>query len=147
MRKLVNICYEIMKAVIEFVFIFLFAYSVFPCTVNISSIKTNSIYGRVIDENKSLIPNAKIQIYKNTDNGEEILAETISDENGKFEIKDFPAGKYMIKAGSEHFAYSYASVKLNKTLSNVKYKEIVFTLVPIGECSGWVDMQKIQKTK
>lgn len=126
------------------VFVLLFAYDAFFCTVNISNIKATAVYGKVIAETKETIPNAKIQIFKAEDY-DKILAETTTDENGRFEIKNFPSGKYMIRAKAEHFAVSIAFMKLKKNSSNVKNKEIVFTLVP--ECSGWVEMQKVQKTK
>lgn len=135
------------KIPLTFCLIIFFVQSAFPCTVNISSIKTNAIFGRVITETKEIIPFARIQIYKNSDDGEIILSETKSDENGKFEIKKFPAGKYMIRANAQYFTYSYASIKLKKTSSKSIKKEIVFTLVPNGDCSGWVEMYKIPKSK
>ena len=136
-----------MRVLNGFVFIFTFVHCAFPCTVTISDIKAKAVYGRVVDEYKAAIPYAKVQIYKDTENGEKVLSETKADENGRFEIKNFPAGKYMIRAGAEYFTYSFASMKLKKSSSAVKSKEIVFTLVPFGSCSGWVEMQKIQKSK
>jgi hypothetical protein len=125
-------------------FLFLFASGVFACVVNISNIKTSAVYGKVIAETKETIPNVKIQIFKAADY-DKILAETTTDANGRFEIKDFPAGKYMIRAKTGFFAPSIASMKLKKSSSNVKNKEIVFILVP--ECSGWVEMQKVKKSE
>ena len=136
-----------MKLIACIVFVLSCAYGAFACTVTISNIKTNSIYGKVISETKEFIPKATIQIYKNTDDGEKVLAEIRTDENGRFELKNFPAGNYMIKANAEGFAYSYASMKLKKSLEQVKKREIVFTLVLYGDCSGWAEMQKIQNTK
>ncbi len=137
------------RIIISLVFAVFLVYDVLPCTVNVSNIKTNAVYGVVITETKEVIPNAKIQIYKNTDDGEEILAETKTDENGRFEIVDFPSGKYMIRAKTWDFYYDILAVmKLKKSSSRVKNKEIVFTLDTRGEgCLSWVEVQKIQKSK
>ena|SRR5687767_4525472 len=136
-----------MRFLASLILIFWLVNNVFPCTVEISTIKTNAVYGKVIAETQESIPNAVIQIYKNKEEGIEIIAETKADENGRFEIKNFPAGKYMIRANAEHFTYSYASMKLKKTSAYVRNKEIIITLVPHGDCSGWVEMKKIQKSK
>ena len=136
---------KILSILFIFLFTIFFSYAVFPCVVTISNISTNSVYGSVVTETKEIITGAKIQIYKNTAKGEEILAETESDVNGRFEIKNFSAGKYLIRANAEHFTYSYAFMKLKKS-SSIKNKEIVFTLLPVGGCSGWVKTQKIQKS-
>lgn len=135
------------KIPLTFCLIIFFVQTAFPCTINISSIKTNAIFGRVITETKEIVSFAKIHIYKNTDDGEMILAESKSDENGRFEIKNFPAGKYMIRANAQYFNYSYVSIKLKKTSSKSIKKEILFTLVPNGDCSGRVEMYKIPKSK
>ncbi len=135
------------KIIISLVFAVFLVCDVFPCTINISNIKTSAVYGKVVDETKEIIPNAKIQIYKNTEDGKEILAETTADENGRFEIKNFPAGIYMIRAKAEHFTYSFAFMKLKKSSSSRKKREIVITLVPEFDCSGWIEMQKIQKSR
>lgn len=117
---------------------------VFPCTITISNIKATAIYGRIIDEVEMPISGATVQIFKNADSNK-ILAEAMSDENGRFEIKDFQAGKYMIRAKAKNFAYTSSFLNLKSSSSKVKKKEMVFTLVPSSGCSGWVEMKKIQK--
>ena len=136
-----------MRFTASFISFFLFVSNIFPCTVSIYNIKTNAVYGKVIAETQALIPNATIQIYKNKEGGEEIIAETKSDANGRFEIKNFPAGKYMMRANAEHFTYSYAFMKLKKSSEMNKDREVVIILVPYGECSGTVKIRKIPKTK
>jgi hypothetical protein len=131
-----------MKVLVCISFLFIFAFVVFPCTVTISKIKADGLYGRVIDINKALIPGAIIQIYQNTKDGEKGFAVIRADKDGRFELKDFPAGNYMIKANAEGFAYSYASMKLKKSSGKVKKREIVFTLVPYDGCSGLVEIQR-----
>lgn len=126
--------------------ILLFANCVFPCTINISKIKAKAIYGIVIDETEFPIADAKIQIYKNSDD-DKILAESITNENGRFEIKNFPAGKYLIRAKAENFAYTTSFLKLKKSSSKIIDREMIFTLVPSIDCTGWVEMKKIQKSK
>lgn len=132
-----------MKIIFSILMLLLFIQSDFACTVSIWDIKAKSLFGRVIDSYKNVIPNANIQIYKNKDEGEEILTETKADENGVFEIVGFKPGKYMIRANAENFTYSYASLKLKKTSSKKRTEEIIFTLVTYGECSGTVEMNKI----
>jgi len=135
-----------MKYTACFVFVILFVDAAAACTIEISTVKTNAVYGRVIDEMKASIPNARIRIFKSAESNDP-LAETTSDENGRFEIKNFPAGVYIIKANAENFAYTTSFLKLKKSSSKVKKREMVFTLVPSPACSGWVEMQKIQKSK
>jgi hypothetical protein len=136
-----------MKILVGLIFVLLLADGAFPCTVDISNIKAEAIYGRVIDETEAIIPGAKIQIYKSADADEPVLAETTADENGRFEIKNFPAGKYLIRAKAENFAYTTSFLKVTKSASKAKNKEMVFTLVPSVACTGWVEMRKIQKSK
>jgi 5-hydroxyisourate hydrolase-like protein (transthyretin family) len=119
----------------------------FPCTVSIQNIKSEAIYGRVIDEAQAAITGAKISIYKNAEAEAPAVAETIADENGRFEIKNFPAGIYIIRAKAENFASTTAFLKVTKSFLNAKNKEMVFTLVPSAACTGWVEMKKIKKSK
>lgn len=123
-----------------------FSESSFACIPNIASIKAKAINGKVVGEGDNFpIPKAIVQVYKIKENGEEILAETKTDENGRFEINNFPSGKYLIRSKAEYFAYSYAEIKLEKSSSNIKKEEIIFTLVPETDCSGDVEVKKIEK--
>jgi 5-hydroxyisourate hydrolase-like protein (transthyretin family) len=115
--------------------------------VSIWNIKAKSIYGKVIDQYNNVISNAVIQIYKNKEEGKEILAETKANENGFFEIANFKSGKYMIRAYADGFTYSYGSLKLKKSLKQARTEEIIFTLVTYGECSGKVEVNKISSEK
>lgn len=129
---------------------FLAAGNVFPCTIPIGDIKTNAVFGKVIAEFGTVrapLPNATIEIFKKKKDREEIIAVTKSDENGRFEIKNIPAGKYTISAYSEHFRHSYAWLNLKNTSRKKRDQEIVFTLVTWLECSGDVRVQKILETK
>lgn len=90
----------------------LFFQSGFACTVDIWKIKAAAVRGKVTDAYKNPVPNASIQIYRNKGEGVELPAETRADENGRFEIKNFPSGKYMIKAEAGHFAGALADMKL-----------------------------------
>jgi len=136
-----------MKILVCVISLLLFIQSDFACTVDIWNIKAKSIQGKTIDEYKNAISNATVQIYKNKEEGEEILAETKADENGRFEIKDFPPGKYMIRANAEHFTYSYAILKLKKPSKKVTNEEMIFILVPYDQCSGKVEVKKIFSLK
>ena len=132
-----------MKILICIALLFLFFQSSLACTVSIWKIEVKSVQGKIVDEYNNAIPSATVQIYKNKDDGEEILTETKTDEDGKFEIKNSPPGKYMIRANAEHFTYSYATLKLKKSSKKTKNEEIVIVLVPFGECSGTVEVKKI----
>jgi hypothetical protein len=131
-----------MKILVFVVSLLLFGESSFACTVSIWDIKAKSVYGRIIDPLENIIPNAVVQVYRNKDEDEEILAETKSDENGVFEIFGLKPGKYMIRSNAEGFTYSYASLKLKKSSKPRKNEEIIFTLVPHPECSGTVEIKK-----
>ena len=132
-----------MKVLICTLLLVLFVNGCFACSVSIYKIKAKTIYGKVIDEYQNTIPNAAVQIYKNREGVEEILAETKADENGIFEIAGFKTGRYMIRANAENFTYSYAALKLNNSSNKVKNEGIIFALVPYGKCSGTVEMKKI----
>ncbi|HLM01980.1 MAG TPA: carboxypeptidase-like regulatory domain-containing protein [Pyrinomonadaceae bacterium] len=136
-----------MRILVSIILLFLCSGDALTCTVDISSIKAKAIYGKVIAEDGTPVPDALVQIYRNLEEGEVILAEIKADENGRFEMQNFAAGKYMIRAKSNYFAVSIAIIKLKKSSSKVRNREIVFTLVPDSRCSGWVEMRKIGKTK
>lgn len=137
---------KIKLSILVLLFFLLFSESSFACIPNISFIKAKSLKGKVVGEGDNFpIPKAIVQVYKMKENGEEILAETKTDENGIFEINNFPSGKYLIRSKAEYFAYSYAEIKLEKSSSNIKKEDIIFTLVPETDCSGDVEVKKIEK--
>lgn len=138
-----------MRILVCFILIFSFANDALTCTPHVSFIKTKAIYGKIIDEYNRPIPGASVQIYKINDGDEEkILAETKADENGRFEISNFPSGKYAIRADfGDDFRTTYAQLKLKKSSKKVKDEEIIFTLVTIADCSGKVEVKKFSETK
>ena len=138
---------KLIKSLICIWSVLLFLNSTFACIPNISFIKTTAIYGKVVAEDNYPIPNAVIQIYKNKEEGEEIIAETKSDENGRFEINNFLSGNYLIRAKANYFAYSIAQLKLKKSSSKSKTEEIIFTLVSESACSGNAEVKKIDNKK
>lgn len=116
------------------------------CTPQISNIKAKHIYGRVIAEDDGTpLPNATIEISKEVNGIDKILAKTNSDENGFFQIKYLPAGKYLITAKREYFGTGISSLKLITSTSQEIKEEIIFSLR--SECDGVVKVQKIEKVK
>ncbi|CAN5387518.1 hypothetical protein BH20ACI1_BH20ACI1_29790 [soil metagenome] len=134
-----------MKVLVCIFVIVLFFNTSFACIPNISSIKVRELKGRVMDDYNHSIPNAKIQIHKLKESNNEAITEANADENGFFEIKNLPSGKYNLKAKAEYFAASYASLKLNNSSKKTSTEQIIITLVPETDCSGNVEVQKIEK--
>jgi hypothetical protein len=135
-----------MKFIAVFIFVFSCAAGALACSVEISTLNVDAIYGVVTDQKKTSISGANIKIYKTADS-KKALAETVSDENGRFEIEDFPAGEYIIRAWAEKFAVTTAYLKLKRSTSNVKDAEMVFTLVGEEKCTGRAGVRKIKKSK
>ena len=122
---------------------FIFESNVVACEPIVWKLKTDKIFGFVIDENKTPIPNLTIQVLQNSMNEIGFISETKTDSQGRFEITEIPSGKYVLRTSDKtyHFAFTYASLKYKKSDSKPK-KEIVMTVVPLSKCSGFAKVRK-----
>jgi 5-hydroxyisourate hydrolase-like protein (transthyretin family) len=117
--------------------------STVACEPTIWKLKINSIFGVVVDENKTPIPNIAIQVLKNSNNENGLVSQVNTDQQGRFEFTNISSGKYIVRTSDKtyKFAFTFASLKV-KQLKSKREKEIVMTVVPVSKCSGYAEVRK-----
>jgi len=89
------------------------------------------VSGTVEDEQGVFIPNACLGIF--TEDGQKLVAQGTSDENGKFVFKSLPAGKYRLVAKFNPFCAANIPIEVTKNRKGRrKQKEIVIYMKPAG---------------
>jgi hypothetical protein len=131
--------------------------SVFPVRTSAVDIciseklKVSAVYGRVIilwDVGpQTPIPGATVELRQEVGDEWQTVAQTTTDDVGRFEIKEVRAGKYEILVKSERFRGWGTRLQVVKgSKSRTPEKEIVVALTPFiggGHCSeGKVDRIK-----
>jgi iron complex outermembrane receptor protein len=112
---------HLMKMLFLFVSIILFSASV------ASAQKTSSILqGTVTDENKAIIPEARLVL--RDEKG--VARETVSDENGNFSFGEVAFGKYRLTVEKEGFAAVEREINLDAKIQN---SDLTLTPGAVGE--------------
>ena len=83
---------------------------------NISSQRSLSISGRVVDRNGAAIPNATIRLASN--NSDQVL-NAVADGNGVFTLGNVPSGSYRLEILSNGFARSVQTIDVNETAASI----------------------------
>jgi hypothetical protein len=129
--------------------IFLLNISVFACTCVRNNLKLKGFRGQVFAVNeaqpdyKEPFPKATVRLLERNDDEEKIIAEVLTDENGKFEIEKFKSGKYILEIFAPNFQKVVTRIKITKSSSR-KLDNLVIGLEPSLDCC--VGFAKVEKS-
>jgi len=91
------------------------------------------------------IEKATVKLLKQTDDGDTVIAEAVTDENGRFEVGNIKPGKYILEVRATAFETVATEIKIVKS-SNRKADEILVGLQPSFKCcAGYAKVQKTKK--
>lgn len=129
----------------------LFSVSTFACTCVRDSLKAKGFDGQVIaaydtrPNDRDPIGKATVKLLKRTGDGDEVIAEAMTDENGHFEVENIKPGKYILEVSATHFEKIVTQLKIVKS-SNRNADEILVGLQPsLDCCAGYAKVQKVKK--
>lgn len=121
------------------------------CTCSYAEIKAKGFSGQVFAADEKILPNYKeplpkatLKLLRRTDDEDQVIAEIVADENGRFSLENVKSGKYLLQVGAMNFQNVFVPIKIVKGSSRKK-DEIFISLAPALTCCEGV--AKVQKAK
>ena len=140
-----------MKSKLKYIFVvtftlFLLSVSIFACTCEREKIKAKGFSGRVViqtaPEIKQPLSKAIIKLLKRIDGRDIIVAEVVTDEDGRFAVPNIESGKYILKAEALDFQKLSTEIKIVKGSSRKKELEIGLEVAAVC-CAGYFTVRQI----
>ena len=128
--------------------LFLFSVSTLACTCVRDTIKSKGFSGQVIafyksrPNEKDAVPKATVKLLKRTDDGDKVIAELVTDENGRFNVENLKSGKYILDVRAKNFQTISTLIKVSKAPKQKKEEIIVALDFSLDCCEGYAKVQK-----
>lgn len=134
---------KLISKIICFIVFLTMAPTCFACIPDIWNLKTNAFKGQVLDPYGNAVPNAILEVFRTLKGDEQLITRLATDSQGHFDNSRLSPGKYLIKVKSEWSPYTYLVLKLKERPKKVIKKELVFTIVTHGDCTGTAKIREL----
>ena len=127
--------------------LFLLSFSAFGCECFPNKIKIKGFSGQVVfpmSKPKEPIPNATVRLLKQHNGADKIIAEIVTDENGRFAIADVETGKYTLSVEAKGFYKFSTEIKIVKSSGRKKRELEIGLTVNRTCCDGYASLRKLK---
>jgi hypothetical protein len=125
--------------------LFLLSISTLACTCVRDKIKAENFSGRVVmqtaPQTKEPLAKVTFKLIKRTDNGDEVFASIVTNENGRFAVPEVKPGKYILQTEAPNFQRLSTEIKIVKGSSRKKELEIGLE-VGATCCTGYAILRR-----